>query len=205
MWRKKIRPLQVGITGGIGSGKSLVCRIFNTFGVPVYDADSRAKQLYIQNTELKEQIIDAFGAQAYTAAGQLNRAYLAAQVFNDSHKVFLLNKLVHPKVAEDYRAWVQQHIQFPYLIKEAALLFESGSFTSLNTIITVFTPVELRLQRIISRDNHRTVQEIEAIISKQLAEEEKIDRADFVIYNDEKHLIIPQILHLHQKFLTLTD
>lgn len=202
MWRKKTNPLQIGITGGIGSGKSLVCEIFRKFDIPVYDADSRAKLLYVQNNELKSQIIQAFGAESYTTTGQLNRSYLADQVFNDSHKVNLLNKLVHPKVGEDYQAWVTQQREFPYLIKEAALLFESGSYTSLHKIITVFAPIELRIKRISKRDSHRTGQEILAIISKQMPEEEKINKADYIVYNDEKHMLISQILHLHKLFLT---
>jgi dephospho-CoA kinase len=202
MWRKKTKPLQIGITGGIGSGKSLVCRIFNVLGIPVYEADSRAKLLYIQNAELKKQIIHAFGVQAYTANGQLNKTYLAGKVFTDSDQLMLLNSLVHPKVAEDYSLWVQQHIHFPYIIKEAALLFESGSYAMLDKVITVFTPVELRLRRISQRDKHRTEEEIKTIISKQMAEEEKLAKADFVVHNDEAHLLIPQILHLHQQFLS---
>jgi dephospho-CoA kinase len=201
MWTKKTNPLQIGITGGIGSGKSLVCRIFNVLGIPVYDADSRAKLLYIQNAELKNQIVHAFGAQAYTVTGQLNKIYLAGKVFNDSQQLMLLNSLVHPKVAEDYSLWVQQHIHFPYIIKEAALLFESGSYNKLDKIITVFAPIELRMGRIIQRDKGRTQEEIKAIISKQMTEEEKLAKADFVVYNDEVHLIIPQILYLHQEFL----
>jgi dephospho-CoA kinase len=201
MWRKKTDPLQVGITGGIGSGKSLVCKVFNILGIPVYDADSRAKLLYVQNEELKHELIQHFGPESYTAIGELNRRYLANQVFNDSRKVELLNSLVHPRVGADYQAWVQQHKHFPYLIKEAALLFESGSYLSLDKVITVFAPVDLRIQRVISRDPHRRAQEIEAIIAKQLAEEEKISKADYVIYNDDKNLLLPQILGLHQKFL----
>jgi dephospho-CoA kinase len=201
MWRKKNNPLQIGITGGIGSGKSLVCQIFSILGVPIYDADSRAKLLYIQNEELKSQIIQNFGKEAYTDAGQLNRTYLAKKVFNSSQKVGLLNSLVHPKVGEDYQLWVQQHVGFPYLMKEAALLFESGSYLSLDKIITVFTPVDIRIQRVITRDQHRSEDEIKAIIAKQIAEEEKINKADYIIYNDDKQLLLPQILRLHQDFL----
>ena len=202
MWRRKTKPLQIGITGGIGSGKSLICNIFRILSVPIYDADSRAKLLYTQNTELKNQIIQTFGSETYTSTGQLNRAYLAAQVFNNSEKVTLLNSLVHPKVGIDYQEWVEQHLEFPYVIKEAALLLESGSHVALDKIITVYTPLELRIQRISRRDKQRTVHEIQAIIAKQMAEEEKLQRADHIIYNDEAHLIIPQVLLLHQQFLS---
>ncbi|MDO1446831.1 dephospho-CoA kinase [Rhodocytophaga aerolata] len=201
MWRKKNNPLQIGITGGIGSGKSLVCRIFSILGILIYDADSRAKLLYIQDDDLKSQIIQNFGKESYTSAGQLNRGYLAKQVFNDSQKVSLLNSLVHPKVGKDYQAWVQKNDQSPYLIKEAALLFESGSYLSLDKIITVFAPVDLRIERVVARDQHRSEVEIRAIIAKQITEEEKINKADYIIYNDNKQLLLPQILRLHQEFL----
>lgn len=202
MWRRKTRPLQIGITGGIGSGKSLVCNIFHILGIPVYDADSRAKLLYIHNIGLKNQIIEAFGPETYTAEGQLNRKYLASQVFNDNEKVTLLNSLVHPEVGKDYQTWVTQQKNAPYVIKEAALLFESGSSQNLDKIITVFTPMALRIQRVSYRDKQRTIQEIHAIISKQMAEEEKLKKADFIIYNDEQHLLIPQVLLLHQQFVS---
>lgn len=195
------QPLQIGITGGIGSGKSLVCHIFHTLGIAVYDADSRAKWLMNHHEALRRDIQVAFGTKAYSAAGQLDKQYLAAQVFNDGEKVQSLNRIVHPKVAEDYTTWVQAHNLSPYLIKEAALLFESGSYQLLDKVITVFAPLEIRLQRILKRDPQRTTTEINAIIKKQMSEEDKIQRADFVIYNDESRLLIPQILALHQQFL----
>ncbi len=201
MWKKRTKPLQVGITGGIGSGKSLICKIFAVLGVPVYEADSRAKAIYVQNLQLKKQIIEEFGQESYLPDGQLNRKHLAAQVFTNGDKVALLNSLVHPRVAKDFTAWLSAHTYYPYVIKEAALLFESGSYKSLDKIITVFTPLDLRIQRIAARDTHRTPQEIQAIIGKQLSEEDKMQKADYVLLNDEKHLIIPQVLALHRQFI----
>jgi dephospho-CoA kinase len=203
MWKKKTDLLQVGITGGIGSGKSTVCRIFSILGIPVYDADTRAKWLYVHNLDLKDEIIQAFGAEAYTVAGQVNRSYLANRVFNNTQSVALLNKLVHPRVGADYQVWVKQQTDAPYVIKEAALLFESGSFQSLDKIITVFTPLPLRIQRISQRDKQRSVEEIQAIITKQMSEEEKIKRADYILYNDEQQLLTLRVLQLHQKFLEI--
>jgi dephospho-CoA kinase len=196
-------PLQVGITGGIGSGKSLATKIFQALGVPVYDADSRARWVMQYNPLLVQDIIASFGAAAYTETRQLNRPYLAAQVFNNAQKVTLLNSLVHPRVAEDYADWVQAHVQYPYLLKEAALLYEAGSYQFLDKIITIFAPVDIRIERIRKRDPQRTLTEIQAIIDKQLPEEEKLQRADFILYNDESRLLLPQILTLHEQFLKM--
>jgi dephospho-CoA kinase len=198
-------PLQVGITGGIGSGKSLASKIFHALGVPVYDADSRARSVMQASPVLVKDIMAAFGAAAYTDTGQLNRSYLAAQVFNNAEKVALLNSLVHPRVAEDYAQWVQAHVPHPYLLKEAALLYEAGSYRFLDKIITVFAPINIRIGRIQKRDPHRSIAEIQAIMDKQLTEEEKLQRADFVLYNDESQLLIPQILRLHREFLEMAQ
>jgi dephospho-CoA kinase len=190
-------PLQIGITGGIGTGKSLVCRIFALLGAPVYDADSRAKWLLSNDDSLKASVAKAFGAESYLPDGTLNRAYLAARVFNQGNQVEKLNSLVHPRMGEDYRRWLSQYNAKPYVLKEAALLFESGSYKTLDKIIVVTTPLDLRLQRIKQRDPQRSEKEILAIIAKQLDEQEKIMRADWLIHNDEKHPVINQVLDLH--------
>ncbi|QHT69833.1 dephospho-CoA kinase [Rhodocytophaga rosea] len=197
-------PLQIGITGGIGSGKSLASKIFYALGVPVYDADTRARWVMQYNPVLIQDIITAFGTSAYNAdTQQLNRSYLAAQVFNNAEKVALLNSIVHPRVAEDYADWVQAHSKYPYLLKEAALLYEAGSYQFLDKIITVSAPITVRIERIRNRDPHRTLTDIQAIMDKQLSEEEKLQRADFILYNDESRLLIPQILALHEQFLAM--
>lgn len=192
-------PLQIGITGGIGTGKSFVCKIFKHLNIPVYDADSRAKWLMANDAGLKESIIDAFGEESYTE-GQLNRKYLANKVFNDSDNVSQLNKLVHPAVGRDYRQWVKESQNKPYLLKEAALMFESGSYKHLDKVIYVHAPKELRLKRIKQRDPHRSEAEIAAIIKKQLGADEMQRRSDYTIYNDEQQMLLPQILELHEKF-----
>lgn len=194
-------PLQVGITGGIGSGKSVVCRIFQCLGIPIYDADSRAKIVMTTDGILVEQIKKEFGTLSYLPDGNLNRAYLSREVFGNSERLRTLNGLVHPRVAQDYAAWVGMHGKFPYLVREAALLFEAGVAPLLGQTIVVVAPEALRIQRVQARDPHRTVEEIRKIISNQLPDEEKMKRANHILLNDDKHLLIPQVLELHRLFL----
>lgn len=194
--------LQVGITGGIGAGKSLVSKIFNCLGVPVYDADSRAKLVMTTDGILISQIKKEFGELSFHTDGGLNREYLSSVVFNSPERLSVLNSLVHPRVAEDYKRWVKDHHNSSYVIKEAALLFESGSYKELDEIILVFAPAALRIQRVLKRDNQRTEQEIKKIIEKQLPDEEKLKKAQTVIWNDETQLLIPQVLKLHKQFLS---
>jgi len=196
------KPLEIGITGGIGSGKSTIAHIFAVLGAPIYDADSRAKYLMAHNEALKKSIQETFGKEAYLEDGSVNRGYLASQVFNDEQKVKQINALVHPKVAEDYVAWVQEHIGKPYVIREAALMIESGSHKFLDKLITVFAPEEIRIKRVKARDPQRSEAEIKAIINKQLPEEEKLRLADYIIYNDDTKAVIPQVLALHKLFIS---
>jgi dephospho-CoA kinase len=197
------KPLQIGITGGIGSGKSLVCKIFACLGVPIYDADSRAKSIMTTDGILVEQIKKEFGDLSYYEDGRLNREYLGSTVFNDSAKLKRLNELVHPRVGSDSEKWVEENASHPYLMREAALLFESGSFKKLNKIIVVTAPEQLRVKRVLQRDKQRTEKDVLAIIQNQMPEEEKIKKADFVIYNDETELVVPQVLKLHEQFTIL--
>ncbi len=199
------RTLQIGITGGIGSGKSLVCRIFQCLGIPVYDADSHAKELMTTDGILVSEIKKEFGVLSYNADGSLNRAYLASTVFNDEDRLRTLNKLVHPRVGLNYQDWVAQRKNQPYILKEAALLFESGSNESLDKVIVVYAGEALRIQRVVKRDPYRNEDQIRAIIKNQMPEEEKLKRADFVIRNDETALLIPQVLKLHQHFISQRD
>jgi dephospho-CoA kinase len=196
-----MRPLLVGLTGGIGSGKSLVARIFSCLNVPVYDADSRAKMLMNSDSVLVASIQKEFGNEAYDQNGVLNRKYLAATVFNNPEKLKTLNQLVHPRVQADTEKWVLENSGCTYLIKEAALLFESGSFQNLDNIIVVTAPQNVRVSRVMQRDG-RSQQEVESIIRNQMAGEEKAARADFIIRNDESELVIPQVLKLHERFNT---
>lgn len=195
------KPLQIGITGGIGSGKSLVCKIFNALGTPTYDADSRAKMVMTTDGILVEAIKKEFGVLSYDAKGVLNRQHLANSVFSQPDKLKRLNELVHPRVAVDYEHWVSSQADVKYVLKEAALLFESGSYQSLDKIIVVTAPETLRVMRVLIRDPHRSAEQTKEIIRNQMEEEEKIKRADYVIVNDETTLLIPQVLNLHLQFI----
>ena len=194
-------PLQIGITGGIGSGKSLITKIFACLGVPVYDADSRAKYVMTTDGILIDQIKKEFGELSFLN-NELNRKYISKLVFEDKNKLKLLNSLVHPRVGEDYKNWVHQQTSI-YVIKEAALMFEAKSNEMLDKIIVVSAPEELRIKRVLNRDTHRTRKQIEEIIKNQMNESEKLNQADFVIVNDETQLVIPQVLALHQRFLSI--
>lgn len=191
--------LQVGITGGIGSGKSVAARIFNVFGVPVYDADSHAKDLMTTDGNLARAIQQEFGSLSYTSGGKPDRKYLSAAVFGNPEKLKKLNALVHPRVAEDYRKWLlQQHSR--YVIKEAALLLDNGVTPLPDRIVVVTAPKELRKERVMTRDR-RSGQEIDDIMNRQLSQEIMESRADHVILNDGIQPLIPQILELHKIFL----
>lgn len=191
-------PYQVGITGGIGSGKSTVAKIFAALGVPVYDADSRAKLLMNSDSALIDQIKKEFGDAAY-ADGQLNRKYLASQVFGNPERLKKLNGFVHPRVAQDYNAWVQSHASKKYVLKEAALLFETGSSAQLDAIIVVTAPEALRIKRVTQRDG-RTEAEVMKIISEQWPQEKLLDLAQHEVRNDETMAVIPQVMRLHSDF-----
>ena len=195
--------LKIGITGGIGTGKSMVCRIFELLQIPVYDSDLRAKHVMAHNEVLKQELIQAFGPETFNEQG-LNRVYLGSLVFPDPEKLALLNRLVHPHVKQDFIDWTAAQ-NAPYVLKEAALMFETEAWRQVDQMITVFAPLEVRLERLQKRDTHRTKADILHIIGKQLPEEEKVKRADHVIYNDDSQLVIPQVLKLHEEFLKIAD
>ena len=196
------RPIQIGITGGIGAGKSTICQIFKTLGVPVYNADDRAKWLMNNDEELKEDIIAEFTEKAYNEEG-LDREYLAANVFHDQRKLNMLNNLVHPMVAYDYHEWVMSNQDTPYMIKEAALMFEGGSFRELDKTIVVTAPEEMRIARVLKRDPQRDEAQVKEIISKQMPVADAVDRADFVLQNNGSSLMLPKVLELHEQFLAM--
>ena len=190
--------IKVGLTGGIGSGKSVVAKVFETLGIPVYYADDAAKKLMNTNKDLQAVIIKNFGEGSYSN-GELNREYIASIVFNDKEKLELLNSLTHPATIRDAEEWMKQQTS-PYIIKEAALLFESGANKILDHVIGVFAPLQLRIKRVMTRDGV-TEEEIMKRINRQMDEEEKMKRCDFLITNDEQQLVIPQVLKLHESFL----
>ncbi len=192
--------LKVGITGGIGSGKSTVSHIFETLGIPVYYADDAAKRLMTEDEGLKQQVQQLFGDAAYTN-GELNRAYLSAQVFNNPDKLAMLNAMVHPATIADAAKWMQQQTA-PYAIKEAALIFESGAQENLDKVIGVFAPKAVRIKRVMGRDGI-TREEVMARMNKQINETIKMRLCDYVITNDEHQLLIPQVLAVHKLLLEL--
>lgn len=194
--------LKIGLTGGIGSGKSTVAKIFETLGIPVYYADAEAKRLMNSSETLKKVIRQNFGEATYEN-DQLNRKYLADIVFNDPEKLELLNALIHPVTINDAEQWMQQQ-SAPYSIKEAALLFESGAAENLDLIVGVYAPQALRIKRVMKRDG-LTADEIMKRINRQVNEEMKMKLCDFVITNNEQELLIPQVLKLHQHFSGLSN
>jgi len=191
--------LKVGITGGIGSGKSTICRLFELLGVKVFYADTVAKAIMNTDEELISGLIKTFGSQTYVN-GQLNRSYLGSIVFNDPEKLSALNALVHPAVFRAFDNWAAENADQPYVLKEAALLFESGSYKMCDRNILVTAPVDLKIKRIQKRDQ-LSPGEIQARMDKQFTDEEKLKFADIVLKNDEQELLIPQVLALHERFL----
>ncbi len=194
--------IKVGITGAMGSGKSTVCRIFATLHVPVYDADERARWLMEHDEALKTRLQETFGAGIYQE-GKLLRKKLAALVFDNDERLQELNALVHPRVREDALQWMNKRKNYPYVIREAALLFESGSDRDLDRIITVTAPLELRLERIKARDGTPREDALKRM-ARQWPESEKVKRSQYVIVNDGRQLLVPQVMHIHGKILALS-
>ncbi len=196
------RPLRVGITGGIGSGKSVVCKIFEVLGIPIYYADERAKWLMVNDLNLVHAIRASFGDLTYDANGQLNRSYLAERVFHDEQQLQRLNALVHPAVARDSASWNAVQVGMPYTLREAALIYEAGIDKQLDKVIVVTAPLDVRIQRVMMRD--RVPREaVKARISKQMPESEKVQRANFVILNDGTQPLIQQVLKVHNQLCDL--
>lgn len=190
--------LKIGLTGGIGSGKSTVARIFEVLGIPVYYADEATKQIMNTDKKLKADLIKYFGEETYRD-GQLDRPYLASIVFADNQKLDLLNSVTHPATIRDANRWILRQTS-PYIIKEAALLFESGANKYLDFAIGVYAPQELRISRVIQRD-HVTREEVLQRLNRQMNEDDKMKLCNFIITNDEQQLLIPQVLKLHEQFL----
>ncbi len=194
----KVRPLLVGITGGIGSGKSTVCKIFSILGIPIYYADDRAKWLMTHDKLLKLQLMEVFGNDAYLPDGSLNRSYLAKRIFPDIEQTKKINSLVHPVVAADFKVWALGQ-KSCYVLKEAALIFETEGQKKLDLVINVSSPLKIRMARILMRDPQRTEQQVHQIIDQQMPDTQKNELADFVIKNTDNRLLIPQVLEIHEK------
>ena len=189
--------LKIGLTGGIGSGKTTVAKIFKQLGIPVYLSDDRAKALMLENESLRKSLIGLFGEQAYVD-GVLNRAYLASIVFSNDEALTKLNELVHPILQKDFELW-SSHQQSPYIIKEAAILLESGANKGLDKIVLVEAPKELKISRVVQRD-HVEYEDVLARMNKQWTDSQKREHSDYVVSNDEKSSLLEQVLKLHDIF-----
>lgn len=195
------RIRQVGLTGGIGSGKSTVCRVFSLLGAPVYDADQRAKELMASDPGVKSAVLRLFGDKAFLPDGSPDRGYLASLVFADTVLLGRLNDIVHPAVGRDYGDWIVRQTGQPYVIREAALLVETGSYRELDVLITVTAPEAERIRRVLLRDPNRTEEQVRSILARQMSEEEKVALSGYVIRNDNQSLILPQVLKIHAELI----
>ena len=193
--------IKVGLTGGIGSGKSTVAQVFKTLGIPVFDADIVAKRIMEEDKVLVASIKKAFGEESYIG-DKLNRKYIADIVFKDKYQLELLNNLTHPATIKAAEEWMATQTS-PYCIKEAALLFEAGTAGNLDIIIGVQAPDALRIKRVMHRDDISR-QEVLNRMGKQIEQDIKMRLCDSVIINDEQRLLIPQVLELHNKFTSDT-
>ena len=196
--------LKIGITGGIGSGKTTVCRIFETLGIPVFYADTVAKQIMVTDPILVAGVKAAFGPESYGDTGILNNKHIAGIVFNNAAQLEKLNALVHPAVFRAFDAWVLEVPEnTPYILKEAALLFESESYKMCDQTVLVIAPKETRMERVMQRDG-ASAEQVQARMDKQMSDEEKTTMADYLIHNNETDSLIAQVLKLHEQFLNVS-
>jgi dephospho-CoA kinase len=194
--------IRVGLTGGIGSGKSTVAQIFEVLGIPVFYADTETRRLMNTDDELKKRIIEKFGKESYKDGG-LNRSYIASIVFNDTNKLDLLNSLTHPALKKNGEKWITKQTTL-YAIHEAALIFEAAVAERLDYVIGVYAPQHLRIKRVMERDN-KTREDVLKRMNHQIDEEMKMKLCDFVITNDEQQLLVPQVIKLHEQFIQMKN
>lgn len=192
--------LKIGLTGGIGSGKSTVLQIFSILGIPIYDSDSRSRWLQENDLEIISETKKLLGNEAYIANNKLNKPYIGQKIFSEKKILEAFNAIVHPRVFEDCEKWYTKNSHQKYVIKESALLFETGANKNLDIIISVISPEKLRIERIQKRDPNRSVDEIKSIFEKQTSDEQKIALSDYIIHNNETQLLIPKVLELHEIF-----
>jgi dephospho-CoA kinase len=190
--------LKVAITGGIGSGKSLVCQVFKTLGIPIFNSDAVSNQLVEHDTGVKASIIKLFGKEAYIN-NNYNRKYIAHIVFNQAEKLKALNELIHPKAIEAAKQWFEKQ-QTPYAIKEAAILFESKAEQDIDIIIGVTAPEQIRIERVMQRIGC-SKNEVIKRMQQQMPQEEKMKKCNYIIHNDNVTALIPQVLQIHEKLL----
>jgi dephospho-CoA kinase len=197
---------KIGVTGCIGSGKTMVCKVFEQLGIPVYNADERAKFLMVHNQEIIQHVILLFGKESYSENGELNRKHISSIVFNNKALLNELNKLVHPIVFADFDNWVleRKKEKYPYIIKEAALMFETDSYKGLDKFIVVTAKKETRIARTIQRDNISREQVLERM-KNQFSQSKKLKLGDYEIVNDESKSVIKQVVTLHKKISKLSN
>lgn len=191
--------IKVGLTGGIGSGKTYITHFFNKLGIAIYNSDTRGKHLMDSDPQVKNKIIEAFGSESYNQDG-LNRKYLSQHVFNDNAKLATINQIVHPAVKADFENWCSSHKNDTYIIKEAAILIESGAYKDCDYLIVVTAPTNMRIQRVIDRDN-MTPDEIKKRMAKQLSDDDRLQHASFTINNDGTMLVEEQVVEIHNQLL----
>ncbi len=192
--------IKLGITGGIGSGKSTVSQIFSLSGVPVYIADVESKRLVATSPTIREKLINLFGEELYSG-GVLNKPLLASHIFNDKKKLEIVNAIIHPEVERDFIEWVKKHAQCDIVAHEAAILFESGFNRMMDKVLMVYTPLDIRIERTMLRDNLPKEKVMERI-QNQMSDEEKAKLSDFVIVNDNTKSLIEQVTNIIQELKT---
>lgn len=193
--------LKVGLTGGIGSGKTTVANVFNKLGIPVFYADLEARKLMEHSQDMIQAIKSYFGEEAYIG-NELNRKYLSGIVFSDPTKLKKLNQITHPAVHQQFEKWSAEHKDATYLIQEAALIFESGAAKYFDHIILILAPLEIRIDRVVRRDGIKH-DEVRSRIASQMSDEEKIPLSDFLIFNDEQSMVVNQVMAFHEKMISL--
>ena len=192
--------IKVAVTGGIGSGKSLVCGILQKMGVPVFYADAVSKELVNHSSEIRNRLISLLGKDIYLQNGMVHRKKLANIIFNDNIALQKVNSIIHPEVRKAFHIWSEKHVSAPYVVQEAAILFESGQAANFDKIITVTASVELKIERVMKRDNTTRELVLERMYN-QLSDEVKIENSDFIIENDNREMILPQIISIHEKLI----
>jgi dephospho-CoA kinase len=191
--------LKVAVTGGIGSGKSIVCEVFEKIGIPVFYADKCAKKIMDTDRNIKEELITYFGTDIFDSNEKLMRGKFAEIIFNNKSALLKVNGIVHPAVRSEFEEWVKIQ-NAPYVIEEAAIIFESGLEHNFDRIISVTAPLELRIQRVMKRDKISRNKVFDRL-KNQHTDEGKIKKSDFIIVNDDKEMILPQIINIHCKLL----